>query len=65
MNEKLKEFLDAKKDAEKKAYEEKKNKTLLELGLFEKAYSEKEKYSNDFPYSEYDSENSKTKWYSF
>lgn len=63
MNEKLKEFLDAKKDAEKKAYEEKKNKTLLELGLFEKVYSEKEEYSNDFPYSEYNSENSKTKWY--
>ena len=63
MNEKLKAFLDAKKYAEKKAYEEKKNQTLIELGLFEKVYSEKEMYSNDFPYSEYDNEKSRTRWY--
>ena len=63
MNEKLKEFLDAKKDAEKKAYEENKNKTLIELGLFEKVYSEKEECSTDFPYYEWDSVNSKSKWY--
>ena len=63
MNEKVKEFLDAKKDAEKKKYEEKKKKILLELGLFEKVYSENEEYSNDFPYSEYDSEISKNRWY--
>ena len=39
MNEKLKEFLDAKKEAEQKKYEEEKQKTLIELGLFEKVYS--------------------------
>ena len=38
MNEKLKDFLDAKKDAEKKRYEEEKQKTLIELGLYEKVY---------------------------
>lgn len=67
MNEKLKEFLDAKKDAEKKAYEEEKNKTLIELGLFEKVYLEKDEYKKeehkDLLFSEYDSETSKTKWY--
>ena len=63
MNERVKEFLDAKKCEEKKKYEQRKNKTLLELGLFEKVYSEKEEYSNDFPFSEYDSENSKNRWY--
>lgn len=63
MNEKLKEFLDAKKAAERKAFEEKKNETLLQLGLFEKVYSENEQYSNDFPYSEFDSKNSKNRWY--
>ncbi len=63
MNEKLKEFLNAKKDAEKKKHEEEKNKTLLELGLFEKVYSESESYSEEFPYYEYDDENSKNRWY--
>lgn len=63
MNERLKDFLDTKKDAEKKVYEARKNKVLLELGLFEKIYSEEEKYSKEFPESEYDNENSKTRWY--
>ena len=63
MNEKLKEFLDAKKDAEKKAYEEKKKDTLIELGLFEKVYSENNAYSIEYPWSEWDSENSINKYY--
>lgn len=63
MNEKVKEFLDAKKDAENKKYEEAKNKTLVELGLFEKVYSESSDQSKEFPYYEYDSENSKNRWY--
>ena len=56
MNERVKEFLDAKKLEEKKKYEQRKNTTLIKLGLFEKVYSEKEEYSAAFPYSEYDSE---------
>ncbi len=63
MNEKLKEFLDAKKDAEKKAHEEKKKDTLIELGLFEKEYSEKNQYSIEYPWSEWDSANSTNKYY--
>lgn len=63
MHEKVKEFLDAKKAEERKEYAEKKQELLIELGLYEKVYSENEEYNNDFPYSEYDSENSKTKWY--
>ena len=39
MNEKLKEFLDAKKDTEQKKYEKEKQRTLLELGLYEKVYA--------------------------
>ena len=39
MNEKLKEFLDAKKDNEQKKYEKEKQKTLLELGLYDKVYA--------------------------
>ncbi|MBQ7096620.1 MAG: hypothetical protein IJN96_00935 [Clostridia bacterium] len=39
MNDKVKAFLDAKKDAEMKKLEESKNKTLIELGLYEKEYA--------------------------
>ena len=63
MNEKLKEFLDAKKDAEKKKYQEEKQKTLIELGLFEKVYSPDNNYSDEFSSSEWDSANSTSKYY--
>ena len=63
MNEMVKSFLDAKKQEERKKYDEKKEKILLELGFYEKIYSEKEGYSAEFPFSEYDSVNSKSKWY--
>ena len=38
MNEQVRAFLDAKKDAEKKKYEEEKNKILFKEGLYEKIY---------------------------
>ncbi|MBR3994341.1 MAG: hypothetical protein IKI97_03575 [Clostridia bacterium] len=63
MHEKVKEFLDTKKAEEIKEAAEKKQKTLIGLGLFEKEYSDSEEYSVDFPFSEYDSENLKLKWY--
>ena len=63
MNEKLKEFLDAKKYAERQAYEEKKNQTLLELGLFEKVYSPDNKQSEEFSSFEWDRVNSINKYY--
>ena len=63
MNEKLKEFLEAKKDAEKKKYQEEKQKTLIELGLFEKVYSPDNNYSAEFSSYEWDSANSTNKYY--
>ena len=63
MNEKLKEFLDAKKDAEKKKYEKEKQKTLIELGLYEKVYSPDNNYSEEFSSSEWDSANSTYNYY--
>ena len=63
MNEKLKEFLDAKKDAEKKKYEDEKQKTLIELGLFEKVYSPDDNYSEEYSSCEWDSANSTNKYF--
>ena len=63
MNEKVKEFLDAKKKAEQKKYAEEKQKTLIALGLFEKVYSPNNTYSAEFPVYEYDSVSGKNKWY--
>lgn len=63
MNEKVKAFLDEKKAIEKKKYEKKKEETLIDLGLYEKIYSENNEYSDAFPYSEYDVETSKNRQY--
>ena len=63
MNEKLKEFLDAKKEAEQKKYEEEKQKTLIELGLFEKVYSPDDNYSEEYSCCEWDSANLTNKYY--
>lgn len=51
MNERVKEFLDAKKEAEKKKYEEKKQKILFEAGLYEKVYVDE---YDDETFCEYD-----------
>ena len=63
MNEKLKNFLDAKKDAENKHYEDVKRKTLIDLGLYEKVYSPDNKCSVEFCLSEWDEENYVSKYY--
>ncbi len=63
MNEKLKNFLDAKKDSETKNYEETKQKTLLDLGLYEKIYSPDNKYSEEFYLAEWDSTTQASKYY--
>lgn len=39
MNEKVKEFLEAKREEEKKKFQEEKRKTMLDLGLYEKVYA--------------------------
>ena len=54
MNEKVKEFLDAKKAEEIKKYEKEKADTLLELGLYEKEYSPTNSYSSEYSYYEWD-----------
>lgn len=63
MNEKLKEFLDAKKEAEQKKHEEEKQKTLIELGLFEKVYSPDNKQSEEFPFYEWDDGTPTSRYY--
>lgn len=63
MNEKLKEFLDAKKEAEKKKYEAEKQKTLLELGLFDKVYAPDNKYSKEYYLYEWDDARATTKYF--
>ncbi len=63
MNEKLKNFLEAKKDSETKKYDEIKQKTLLDLGLYEKVYSPDNKYSEEFCLSEWDSTTQASKYY--
>jgi len=54
MNEKLKAFFEA-KNAERKMEKE---KTLIDLGLFEKVYSTSDEAIEEFPFIEWDSENS-------
>jgi hypothetical protein len=63
MNEKLKIFLEAKKDAETKKYEETKQKTLIDLGLYEKVYSPDNKYSEEFSSSEWNVDDQVNKYY--
>lgn len=63
MNEKVKQFLDEQKNIERQKYEEKKLKTLIDLGLFEKEYSPDAGYSDEYPYSDWDSETSTNKYY--
>ena len=61
MNEKVKEFIDAKKAEETKKHEEEIKKaqairknTLLQLGIYEKVYSPDGKYSEEYPFYEWD-----------
>ena len=63
MNEKLKNFLETQKENEKKRNDEKKKKSLLALGLYEKVYSPDNNYSEEFNLYEYDNANSSKKYY--
>ena len=56
MNEKLKQFLDAKKEEEEKKYQDEKKKTLIKLGLSERVYAKEGEDLSSFPVSEYDPE---------
>lgn len=57
MNEKIKEFINARIAEENQKYEAEKKRTLLELGLYEKIYSPDNKYSDEFDESELDGPN--------
>lgn len=50
MNEKVKEFIDAKIAEQQKEYENEKSQTLVALGLFEKVYSDNNQYSDEFSF---------------
>ena len=64
MNEKLKEFLESKKEIQRAEFEENKAKTLIDLGLFDKIYAEDDsEFTYEFPESEYDAETSTFKRY--
>ncbi len=63
MNEKLKRFLDIKKEEERKKYEDEKERILIELGLYEKVYSPDNSYNEEYYFSEWDSANSINRYY--
>lgn len=63
MNEKLKKFLDSKKDTKTQKYDETKQKILIDLGLYEKVYSPDNKPSKEFSLYEWDSVNQVNKYY--
>ncbi len=54
MNEKVEQFLQAKKQAVSEQYEKEKSKFLFELGLFEKEYSPNNEFSSEYYFSEWD-----------
>ncbi len=56
MHKKVREFLETKKQAERELYDEKKREILIELGLYEKDYTDEDGYSDEYPCGEYDQE---------
>ena len=63
MNERLQKFLEVKKLLKRIDYEEEKEKTLIELGLYEKVYSPDNTYSEEFSSSEWNSVDLTTKYF--
>ena len=63
MNEKVKVFLDAKKEEKAKKYNQEKNDLLLSLDLCEKVYSDNNEYTAEFPYNEYSAKDNGIKWF--
>ncbi len=54
MNEKVEEFLREKNRAKREAYEKQKEKTLIDLGLYEREYSDSDYPSEEYPFAEWD-----------
>ena len=63
MNEKLKKYLDEKKDEELSLVNAEKKRKLIGLGLYDKVYSPDNKYSDEYHFEEWDKETSQTKYY--
>ena len=63
MNEKVKAYLDHQKEAEKVRNDASRKDTLLALGLFEKEYSPNNVDSSEYPYFEWDTENSEGRYF--
>ena len=63
MDERLKAFLEKKQQEVNELNEEEKANLLLELDLFDKEYSPTGEFSEEYRYSEDDSDTGKTKWY--
>ncbi len=63
MNEKVKEFLDEKKAEARAKYEERRDETLVGLGLCEREYAPDGKYSVKYNLAEWDKEARRNKYY--
>ncbi len=63
MHEKVKAYLDSRKKVEREKYEAVKSSTLLELDLYEKVYSEFDRYSREYPDVEWDKASHKDRYF--
>ncbi len=63
MNERVKEYLDAKGRERIERYKKEKNETLCTLGLFEKEYSPNNEWSEEYCLNEWDSDLEQTRYY--
>ena len=63
MHEMVKEFLDAKKDAENKEYQAEKESVLIDLGLYKKEYAPNNKWSEEYEWHEFDTDEQVYKYY--
>lgn len=63
MDVKVRAFLNKKIYSEMKEYEKEKNKTLIELGLYEKVYSPDNKETDEYDQYEWDSASNATRYY--
>ena len=63
MNEKVKVFLDAKKEEKAKKYNQEKSDLLLSLDLYEKVYSDSKEYIAEFPFNEYSAKDNGVIWF--
>lgn len=63
MHQLVQKYLNKKSNGKSELLPQKRNDLLLELGLFEKEYSDKNEYSTEFPESEWDNQTKTIKYY--